>query len=117
MNMYSSVLSDMNIDFQNERVWAKNISEISKSIIIFSNEITAIGKNILNESTENQKWLIEIIQEFNSNLHLWIDRHANELAVLESSISWLKSSNTWGRYVLELTEKRLENQIKHLQKI
>lgn len=117
MNLYSSILSDMNIDFRDQWIWARNLSDISKSIQNFSSEVDILSKHIRKENPENQKWLVEILQEFNTNLHIWIDRHAIELIELETSISEFKKTHNSEKYILELTEKRLENHIKILQKI
>lgn len=58
-----------------------------------------------------------MLQEFNNNLHLWIDRHVDELVELEISISELETTHNSEKSILELTEKRLENHIQILQKI
>lgn len=117
MNFYSSILSDMNVDFRDQWIWAHNLSEIWESIQNFANEVDTISEYIRKGKPENQKWFIEMLQEFNNNLHLWIDRHVDELVELEISISELETTHNSEKSILELTEKRLNSHIQILQKI
>jgi uncharacterized protein YoxC len=61
MNLYSSVLSDMNIDYRDTKIGVQNIRDIGTSIVHLSNEIQQTSKGISGESTENQKWLIDLM--------------------------------------------------------
>lgn len=71
------------------------------------------------QDTENteQEWLVNLIEEFNSNLHLWIKRHASELKIQDDIIWEINTPNISEKSVLELASKRLENQIKILERI
>lgn len=117
MNMYSSVLSDMNIDFTDGNISATNITNISTSIQNLADELEKTGKDIKKESIENQKWLLGIIEEFNTQLRIWIDRHTDELESLESEISLQNSEKPSEKAVLELVHTRLENHRIALEKI
>lgn len=114
LNMYSSVLSDMNMDYKDTKIGAENIRNIAKSILNFSWEIKIVSTQIAKESEENKKWLFEIISEFSDNLSLWIHRHMDELKITKEQIA-----NTTPREhpTLELIEKRLDMQVENLQKI
>lgn len=117
MNLYSSVLSDMNIDFRDGRVHTTNIHEISKSIQNLAHEIENTAKNIEKESPENQKWLTGIISEFNRELRMWIDRHTDELETIESEIQSTTSEKSSEKAVLELACARLDMHRKVFEKI
>ena len=117
MNLYSSVLSDMNLDYRDSTIWAVNIVEISKSIINFSKEIDIINDTIKNEKPEDQKWLIDIIEEFTRELHLWIDRHESELEWIQENIATFQTEDSTAKSVLKLASKRLESHIELLKKV
>ena len=86
MNMYSSVLSDMNLDYQNTTISIENIRNIAKSILNFSCEIKTITTQVEQLSEENKKWLFMMISEFSQNLTLWINRHMDELQMTKAQI-------------------------------
>ena len=117
MNLYSSVLSDMNIDFRDKKIHATNISEISKSIQNLTHEIEALGKEISKGTPENQQWLLGIIEEFNTHLRMWIDRHTDELESIESMIKNQETEKPSEKSVLELAYTRLENHRIQIEKI
>jgi hypothetical protein len=117
MNLYSSVLSDMNIDFRDGRAHAVNIHDISQSILNLANEIENTAKHINQESPDNQKWLTDIILEFNTQLRLWIDRHTDELETIEDTIRNTGSEKPSEKSILELTHTRLESHRHILEKI
>ena len=117
INMYSSVLSDMNIDFRDNWIWVVNIVDISQSIRNFSNEVLRMRDCIRDTENTEQEWLVNLIEEFNTNLHLWIERHASELKIQDDIIWNINTPNISENSVLELASKRLENQIKILERI
>ena len=117
MNLYSSVLSDMNIDLHDSEIHASNISDISKSIQNLTHEIEDVARHITKESSENQKWLIGIINEFNTHLRMWIDRHTDELESIESMIKNQETEKPSEKSVLELAYTRLENHRIQIEKI
>ncbi len=114
MNIYSSVLSDMNMDYWDTSIGIENIRNITKSILNFSWEIKIILTQVKKESEENKKWLLEIISEFSENLTLWIRRHTDELQITKEQIL---DEIPWENSTIELIEKRLNIQIKNLQKV
>jgi hypothetical protein len=117
INLYSSVLSDMNMDFRDNTIWAVNITNITGSIRYFADEVNQLQTLVLKQNQENQKWLIDLMQEFTTNLHLWIERHASELQILDSTIQTIETSDIWEQSALELASKRLESHIQLLEKI
>ncbi|MBP9780172.1 hypothetical protein KBD33_06175 [Candidatus Gracilibacteria bacterium] len=117
MNIYSSVLSDMNVDFRDNGIGVVNIVDISQSIKNFSNEILKMRHRIHDTENTEQEWLVNLIEEFNNNLHLWIERHASELKIQDDIIGEINTPNISEKSVLELASKRLENQIKILERI
>lgn len=84
MNMYSSLMSDMNIDYGSTEIGIENIRNLSRSILNFSEEISKMAKQVTKENEEEKKWLTEMIIEFSSNLKLWMNRHIDELAITEN---------------------------------
>lgn len=117
MNLYSSVLSDMNMDFRDANIWAVNIGNITESIRHFADEVSQLQALVLKQNPENQKWFIDLIQEFTTHLHLWIERHASELQIIDSTIQTIKTSDIWEQSALKLASKRLESHIQLLEKI
>lgn len=117
MNLYSSVLSDMNIDFRDWKIHNTNIHEISRSIQNLANEIDDTAKGIIHESVHNQEWLTGIINEFNIQLRIWIDRHTDELETIESEIYSTTSEKNSEKAVLELAYTRLDIHRKVFEKI
>jgi gas vesicle protein len=98
----------MNLDFRDGSIYAINIYAISHSIQNLTNEIEDMAKNIHKASPENQKWLTDIINEFNTQLRIWIDRHTDELETIEAEIRSTDSNTSSEKAVLELTYKRLD---------
>ncbi len=117
MHLYSSLISDMNLDFKSADIGAINISEISKSILNFSNEIEVMSKMAKDQSKEDQKWLLDIVEEFSSHLQLWIDRHESELTVVENTIEGIETQDAWQKWALKLASKRLESHIQVLAQL
>ncbi len=117
MNLYSSVLSDMNQDFRDNDMRARDIHMISKSIAHLTDEIEKYWKIIHTAPIDDKKWLAQMIDEYRIQLRLWIDRHASELDILEKEISSLQSNSQSEKSVLELSQQRLENQKILLEKI
>jgi hypothetical protein len=112
MNLYSSVLSDMNMDYRDSTIGVQNIWDIGASIVHLSNEITKTSKGISGESGENQKWLVDLIGEFTRELDLWMHRHASELEIVTTNLAdTLPESPT-----LDLMTAKLQTQISALNR-
>lgn len=107
MNMYSSVLSDMNVDYRDAKIGVQNIRDISTSIVHLSEEITKMSKGISEESEENQKWFVDLIREFSRELDLWMGRHASELEIVTDTLSDTVTESP----ALDLMTTRLQTQI------
>lgn len=115
MNLYSSLLSDMNLDYRSNDTAAGNVVEIGKSILNFSREITDI--NHPEKLTEaDQKWLTDIITEFTDALDLWMNRHADELKLIVEKVENQETPLIEGKSALDLAGTRLEVQIGNLRK-
>lgn len=117
MNMYSSVISDMNLDHANNDIWSINIYNISQSIINFTSELEKMIPKIQEQSKDNKQWLTSLIKEFNLHLQIWLDRHADELQIMEDTIKKMKSTDLGHKAVLDLVVIRLENHNRILEKI
>jgi hypothetical protein len=115
MNLYSSLLSDMNLDYRSNDTAATNVVEIGKSILNFSREITDINHPEKLSEAE-QKWLTDIITEFTDALDLWMNRHADELNLVAEKVENQETDLIEGRSALELAGTRLEVQIGNLRK-
>ncbi|MBX9809784.1 hypothetical protein K2X92_05330 [Candidatus Gracilibacteria bacterium] len=117
MNMYSSVISDMNLDHANNDIGSINIYNISQSIINFTSELEKMIPKIQEQSKDNKQWLTSLIKEFNLHLQIWLDRHADELQIMEDTIKKMKSTDLGHKAVLDLVVIRLENHNRILEKI
>lgn len=104
----------MNMDYRDTSIGIENMRNIAKSIVNFSWEIKILSNHKEKESEENKKWLLEIISEFSENLTLWIRRHTDELQITKEQIL---DEIPWENPTIELIEKRLDIQIKNLQKV
>lgn len=114
MNMYSSLLSDMNVDYKNMEIGVENIRSLSRSILNFSSEVQKMSKQVKWEDEIEQKWLTDIINEFSQNLKLWMGRHMSELNVTEINI---EKTPEWDAPALALARNRLDIQIQSLQRV
>lgn len=119
MNLYSSLLSDMNVDYRGMDMWVENIRNISRSIENFTDEVESLSKSLSKQSSEDQKWFISLLEEFHQNLTLWISRHISELFLYEKEVEKISNqvSDESGKWVIRLSEKRIQNQIQIFQKI
>ena len=129
--IYSSVISDMNMDFRDKIIVPQKIIDIEKWISYFSNEIKTLYQNYRNILfTENEVrvianprmlkpykdfliqewiWLTECITSFSRDLDTWITRHHSELLELKNSVdTQAKNTNSieW-KAALGLTEERI----------
>jgi hypothetical protein len=86
MNLYSSVLSDMNKDHESLAIDPGNIMKISKSILNFSRELQSFSRNSKKLKPEQIIWLMGIINEFSDTLDLWMHRHTDELNIQKESL-------------------------------
>jgi hypothetical protein len=106
--IYSSVVSDMNIDFRDSFIAPTKIMDIEMWVHNLSNEIIDIYKSykwvILIEKsiksftgkktkssyqdflTQEWLWLTEYITSFSRDLDTWMTRHHSELVQLQSSV-------------------------------
>lgn len=119
LNLYSSLLSDMNVDYRGMDMWVENIRNISRSIENFTDEVESLSKSLSKQSPEDQKWFLSLLEEFHQNLTLWISRHISELSLYEKEvekISHQTSDESW-KWVIRLSEKRIQNQIQIFKKI
>ena len=112
MNLYSSVLSDMNIDYRDTKIWVQNIRDISASIVHLSEEIQETSRGISGESTNDQRWLVDLIGEFSRELDLWMHRHASEMEIVTESLTDTLSESP----TLDLMTVRLQTQIDALDR-
>lgn len=112
--MYSSLLSDMNMDYKNMEIGVENIRSLSRSILNFSSEVQKMSKQVKWEDEIEQKWLTDIINEFSQNLKLWINRHMSELNTTEANI---EKAPEWDAPALALARNRLDIQIQSLQRV
>ena len=117
MNLYSSVLSDMNMDFRDISVSAMAILEISRSIQHLTDEITRTRGDIDSWKQEEKKWMIDIIEEFSTVLKIWIHRHIHELEKVEESLANQKTEKLSEKAILDLAQTRLESHRKILMQI
>jgi hypothetical protein len=87
LNYYSSVLSDMNVDYRDMKISPENIRNIGVSISNFSKKVEDLTPRVKESSRETQTWFIEIIDEFYRGLSLWTERHADEIDTYERHIT------------------------------
>ena len=72
---------------------------------------------ILKENAIEQEWLVNLIQEFTENLQLWIQRHANELTIVEQTIEQIDTQDISEKSVLQFASERLDHNIQLLERI
>jgi hypothetical protein len=102
----------MNIDYRDTKIEVQNIRDISASIIYLSKEIQEASKDIIKESMDNQRWLVDLMREFTRELDLWMRRHASELQIVTEKLAdTLPESPT-----LDLMTARLQTQISALDR-
>ncbi len=109
----------MNVDYRGMDMWNQNIYNIGLSITNFGDEVEDMARSITKESLEDQKWFISLLEEFHQNLTLWISRHTSELSLYEKEVEKISnqtSDESW-KWVIRLSEKRIQNQIQIFQKI
>lgn len=111
LNYYSSLISDMNVDYRDAKISPENIRNISTSISNFTSQVEKLTPLAKNSERETQKWFIWLIDEFQTALSLWTERHADEIQLYESS---LENKNT---KAIALLEKRLQIQSENMRKI
>jgi hypothetical protein len=111
LNYYSSLISDINVDYRDKKISPENIRNISTSISNFTSQVEKLAPLAKNSERETQKWFIWLIDEFQKALSLWTERHADEILLYESN---LENKNTWA---IALLEKRLQIQSENMRKI
>jgi len=118
-NLYSSLLSDMNIDLSEHTITPQNIQDITKSMLYFSDEVSLLARLSKNTSLDNQRWLVDIIEAFNTSLKLWMSRHEDELLLQQREIQGqIHTTDTQtGKAALELASKRLDSEKNTLEKL
>lgn len=116
MNLYSSLLSDMNVDYRDQKMTPQNIVNIAQSLQNLTDDIETSSRHIQKQSAENQRWLVDLIQELDQNLKLWIDRHTDEIDLYIQDIE-KNTPRTSEKWVFGLVIARLENQKQILRKI
>lgn len=71
LNYYSSLISDMNVDYRDKKIAPENIRNISTSISNFTSQVEKLTPLAKNSERETQKWFIWLIDEFQTALSLW----------------------------------------------
>ena len=97
----------MNIDYRDTKIWVQNIRDISASIVHLSEEIQETSRGISWESTDDQRWLVDLIGEFSRELDLWMHRHASEMEIVTENLTDTLSESP----TLDLMTARLQTQI------
>jgi len=116
INMYSSLLSDINTDYSQNVLNAENIMNISTSITNFTSKLEQINKNSEMGVYENKKWVMDLMYEFRENLQLWINHHTAELSHQGETITKMESTiNSFGP--IKLAKQRIDSQIRLYSKI
>lgn len=111
LNYFSSVLSDMNVDYKDTQISAENIANISASIANFTTQVEHLTPLAKKSDKETQSWFVGLIDEFYHSLSLWTERHADEIALYEKDIKNMKSPP------LALLAKRLQIQSENMRKV
>lgn len=131
LRMYSSVVSDMNVDFVDQEINPEKIIDIEQGIRNLGSSIASIyilyrdmlrskvnlytfsdqtiRANYQNFLTQEWLWLTECIASFSRDLDTWMTRHHSELVQLKDSVNTqMKSTNMveW-KAALGLTEERI----------
>ncbi len=86
MNLYSSLLSDMNVDYRDTKITPENIGQIRASLMNFTTQIEQTAKYAKFLGESDKKWLTEIVTEFRAALIIWIRRHESELILYEKEV-------------------------------
>ncbi|GAB0174761.1 MAG: hypothetical protein HHAS10_06400 [Candidatus Altimarinota bacterium] len=110
LNYYSSVLSDLNMDYRDMGISPENITHIAGSISNFSERVNSLAPEIKKSSKEIQVWFIDIIDEFYKEVALWTERHADEIVLYEKSLPE-------GDPTIQLLKTRLLSQSENLKKV
>lgn len=115
-NLYSSLLSDMNIDFRDETIHPENIIHISKSISQFVYTLIYHTKHINTLHKEEKETLIALYQNFHSDLDIWIKRHMSEIEKLSESLeeSAQKTQIIEWKSLILLSKTQLDSYIEDL---
>lgn len=58
LNYYSSLISDMNVDYRDKKIAPENIRNISTSISNFTSQVEKLTPLAKNSERETQKWFI-----------------------------------------------------------
>lgn len=111
-SLYSSLLSDMNVDFQDNAMAPQNLANIAISLENFIAEIESIVPHFHTLSDENQKYVFDTLRSFQNDLSLWLSRHQSEITLLEKSIAHYSDD---GEHSLFALEKRLETHANAIQ--
>ncbi len=111
LQYYSSLLSDMNVDYKDKKISPENIEKITESMRNMTKQVEKIAPQIEKSDEATKKWFIGIIDEFHDALSLWTERHADEISAYESALE-NKNSPT-----ISLLEKRLQIQAENIRKV
>lgn len=119
LRTYSSLLSDMNIDYRSTGIAPTSILEIRRSLIAFTREIESMNRSIHDHSPHDQKWLLDMIVEFRRELTLWMARHETELGIEIDRVAQVESEtlSPSSSAALDLATERLTLQIAGLERV
>lgn len=78
-NLYSSALSDMNVDFSSDNISPKNLENIWKSVNAFQEKMEKFYEKYSRYSDSEKSNFVKIIENFHNDLELWMKCHQSEL--------------------------------------
>lgn len=118
-NLYSSALSDMNVDFSSDNISPKNIENIGKSVNAFQKKMEKFYEKYSYYTEPEKSNFLKIIEDFHKDLELWMKRHQTELEkyIETIEIEAEKAQAREWKNALELAIARLvvvKNQINEL---
>jgi len=126
---YSSLYSDILVDWKSEDIILTEIKNIESSIVYITDSletcihiITKINANTVNQKdiiNMEQRFLLTYNSQFKEDLNNWITNHLWEInrEISKLQASQTKTKNIDYKAVLELQVKRLEQQIQNLSNI
>ena len=130
LRIYSSVVSDMNVDFSNQKIspekiidiehWIRNLTwcisniyAIYKKMLILKGNLRVFSDqkrtNYQDFLTQEWIWLTECIASFSRDLDTWMTRHHSELVQLKDSVHAQARTTDIAEWkaALGLTEERI----------
>ncbi len=123
---YSSVYSDIQKDISDPKVSAHHVEDTRQSLIYITQWIEKITSTLSNiKKFHNHKklyktesiFLLNLVESFNADVHMWLDIHANELGKTISEVSQVQQDAISWAWVLAIQKKRLEIHINNINNI